>query len=99
MPTYEVAARPPCFLDEPYEIRECLSYCDSRIHTGALYRAANFTLVRENAHGIQTYSRPLRHLTTAERVQIIRISQTNERSRRYRARRSVSAYQQSVLFA
>lgn len=94
-----LAARPPCFLDEPYEIRECLSYCDSRIHTGALYRAANFTLVRENTHGIQTYSHPLRHLTRAERAQIIHISQTNERSRRYRAMRAVAAIQQSALFA
>lgn len=94
-----LAARPPCFLDEPYEIRECLSYCDSRIHTGTLYRAANFTLVRENERGIQTYVRPLRRLTNTERTRIIRISETNERSKRYRTMRAVANYQQATLFA
>src|SRR6266849_9171555 len=29
------------WMEEPYEIREVLSYCDKRVHTGALYRACN----------------------------------------------------------
>lgn len=93
-----LATRPPCFLDEPYELAECLSYCDSRIHTGALYKAANFTRVRTNANGIQTYTRPLRRLTHAEKRTIIHLAEINERSRRYRALRAVASYQQSVLF-
>lgn len=94
-----LASRPPCFLDEPYEIRECLSYCDSRIHAGVIYRAANFTLARENARGIQTYVRPLRRLTHAERREIICISEVNERSKRYRALRAVAEIRQTALFA
>jgi len=89
--------RPPVFLDEPYEIRECLSYLDTRRHRGTLYRAANFRLVRENARGIQTYAIPLRHLTHAERRDIEKRAQESPRSRRYRSMRAVAGYEQGIL--
>ena len=89
--------RPVCFLDEPYELRQCLSYCDTRLHQGTLYRAANFQFVRENASGIQTYAIPLRHLTHAERCAIEKRAQESLRSRRYQAMRATSGYEQGVL--
>lgn len=81
---------PPCFLDEPYEIRECLSYLDTRHHRGTLYRVANFRLVRENARGIQTYAISLRHLTHAERRAVEKRARESPRSQRYRAMRAVA---------
>jgi hypothetical protein len=89
---------PPCFLDEPYELRKCLSYLDTRQHRGTLYRAANFRLVRENARGIQTYTIPLRHLTYAERRAIEKRAWESPRSRRYRALRAAAPYEQESLF-
>ena len=56
-------ARPPCFLDEPYKLAWCLSYCDTSRHKGALYRAAGFDLYRTNERGIQTWRKRLRPLT------------------------------------
>jgi hypothetical protein len=81
--------RPPVWLDEPYEIREVLSYCDTRVHQGTLYRAANFRLVRMNERGIATYARPLRRLTHAEHAEIARRSHADWRARRLRAARTV----------
>lgn len=82
-------ARPVCFLDEPYEIRTCLSYCNRQIHHGTLYRAANFRLVRTNTDGIETYARDLRRLTHAEHAEIARTSAADARARRLRAARTV----------
>src|SRR5450755_383702 len=61
----------PVWPNEPYELRECLSYCQSDLHTGALYRAANFHIVRRNQEGLDTYRRSLRHLTHAEKALVI----------------------------
>ncbi len=79
---------PPCFLDEPWRLRQCLSYCDTRHHRGTIYRAAGFTLVRENDEGIQTWARPLRGLQGHERKLIERCSTISPRSQRYRAQRA-----------
>jgi hypothetical protein len=84
-----LVSRPPVWLDEPYEIREVLSYCDTRVHHGTLYRAANFRLVRTNERGIETYARPLRRLTHAEHREIARRSQADLRARRLRAARTI----------
>lgn len=81
---------PPCFLDEPYEIRTCLSYCNTHLHRGTLYRASNFLLVRVNERGLETYARPLRRLTHAERAEIVRRSTADPRACRLRAARSVT---------
>lgn len=91
-------AYPPCFLDEPYEIMECLSYCDTRVHQGLLYRAAGFDLVRENTRGIQTYARRLRPLYQFEHMSIHHWANTSLRSKQYRSARAVSMWQQSALF-
>lgn len=80
--------KPPVWMEEPYEIRECLSYCDSRLHTGALYRAANFRLVRTNARGIQTYTRPLRRLTRVEIAHIRQRSASDARGGKLRTQRA-----------
>lgn len=81
-------ARPPCFLDEPYELRWLLSYCDTRLHRGVLYRAAGFELVRSNENGIQTWRLPLRRLTSDEHHQVAEASLRNPRSIAYRERRA-----------
>lgn len=89
--------RPPVWMEEPYEIREVLSYCQSDIHQGTIYKAANFRLVRENARGIQTYARPVRRLSHAEKAQIARRSQESERCKRLRSER-MQKQQQLCLF-
>lgn len=82
-------ARPPCFLDEPYSLGYCLSYCDTRFHTGSLYRVAGFELYRQNKQGIQTWRKLLRPLTIVENEQVQAASLTNERSQKYRENRLV----------
>lgn len=89
-----LVARPPCFLEEPYELRWLLSYCDSNLHRGTLYRAAGFELWRLNAEGIETWRLPLRSLEASERHVVADASRRSERSNAYRARRA-----QRPLFA
>lgn len=84
----------PVWMNEPFELRECLSYCQSDLHTGALYRATNFQLVRSNHAGLQTYRRQLHHLTHAEKALITNRSMANQRARTLRAQRLASRYQQ-----
>ncbi len=88
-------AKPPVFLDEPYEITECLSYCDTRVHQGTLYKASNFQLMRENRQGIQTYSRPLRRLTHAEKRQIVEKACRSPRYAAFQAKRCLDAWQET----
>ncbi len=87
--------RPPVWMSEPYEIRDVLSYNDTRVHQGTLYRASNFRLVRTNERGLQTYARSLRQLTHAEHAEIARRSLADPRARRLRAARVVT---QRALF-
>jgi hypothetical protein len=89
-----LVARPPCFLDEPYELRWLLSYCDTRLHRGALYRAAGFELFRTNADGIQTWRLPLRSLTSQEDARVRSAAHASVRSIEHRHRRA-----QGRLFA
>lgn len=79
--------RPPCFLEEPYQLRWLLSYCETRLHRGTIYRAAGFELYRTNERGLQTWRLPLRALTAAEDAEVREASCVNERSRAFRARR------------
>lgn len=90
--------KPPVFLDEPFALQECLSYCYTPLHTGTIYRASNFRLVRENARGIHTYARPLRTLTSTERRTVEHASLHSLRAKRYRAARAVSMIEQTPLF-
>jgi len=80
-------ARPPCFLDEPYEIRWLLSYCDTRVHKGTLYKAAGFELYRTNERGIQTWRKRLPKLTFDQNEAIQKASLASRRSRQYRGER------------
>jgi len=80
--------RPPCFLDEPYRIKYLLSYCDTRLHKGTIYREAGFELYRTNKAGIQTWRLPVRGLTAAEDNQVQEASRVNTRAIRYRAQRA-----------
>ena len=90
-------AFPPCYIDEPWRLKVCLSYCDTRIHSGTIYKAAGFRLARTNVQGIQTWYRPLRGLQGHERKLIERFSAQSYRSRVYRAQRAAQAAQE-VLF-
>ncbi|GHO91504.1 hypothetical protein KSF_015520 [Reticulibacter mediterranei] len=86
--------RPPVWIEEPYQIREILSYCDARRHRGTLYRASRFTLVRKNAVGIETYVRPVRCLTSTEQAIIANRSHHDPRCRKLREARRANAYTQ-----
>ncbi|KPV46424.1 hypothetical protein SE17_43330, partial [Kouleothrix aurantiaca] len=59
--------RPPCFPDEPYEIKVVLSYCDTTRHKGTIYRAAGFALARTNERGIETWYTGAGALSSYER--------------------------------
>lgn len=50
-----LAMYPPCFVDEPYQIRVVSSYCDTRVHRSTLYRASGFRLSRANREGVETW--------------------------------------------
>lgn len=83
-----VVRRPPCFLDEPYALAWLLSYCDTRVHRGTLYRASGAELYRTNTAGIQTWRWPLRPLTPGEDADVRRAAAESPRSRAHRARRA-----------
>jgi hypothetical protein len=87
---------PPCFLDEPWQIHEIMSYCDTKLHTGSLYRALNFRLAYTNDDGIETYALPVRGLQTHERRRIERLAEQSPRSRHYRSVRAVGDVVQEV---
>lgn len=80
--------RPPCFLEEPYQIRWLLSYCDTRLHKGTIYKAAGFELYRTNKDGIQTWRIRLPELTGWQDGQVREAARVNPRSVRYRAQRA-----------
>ncbi len=79
--------KPPVWVEEPYEIREILSYCDTRKHRGTLYRASNFRLERTNDKGIETYVRTVRRLTHAEHAHIRECSRLDKRAQKLRVAR------------
>jgi len=80
--------RPPCFLDEPYAIRWLLSYCDSRLHKGTIYREAGFELYRVNNDGVQTWRLPLPTLLPGQDAAVREASRVSPRSNHYRATRA-----------
>jgi hypothetical protein len=80
--------RPPCFLEEPYDVRWLLSYCDTNLHRGTIYAAAGFELYRTNDRGIQTWRLALPGLTTEEDEQVRTVAMTHPRSVTYRAQRA-----------
>lgn len=80
--------RPPCFLDEPYEIRWLLSYCDPRYHRGIIYKAAGFRHYRTNGGGLMTWRIRLPDLTPAQEFLVREAARVNPRSQAYRAKRA-----------
>lgn len=80
--------RPPCFLDEPYQIRYLLSYCDTRLHRGTIYQASGFDRYRINKAGIETWRKSLPPLTNQQDLQVRDASRHSPRSQKYRAQRA-----------
>lgn len=84
-----LTARPPCFVDEPYQIRAVLSYCDTRLHRGTIYRASGFTLARTNEGGIETwYTTAVAPLSSEQDTAIRRLAEISPRSQQKRAQRA-----------
>jgi hypothetical protein len=90
-------ARPPCFLDEPYQIRRVISYNDTRRHKGTIYRAAGFTRVRTNADGIETWTIEAPPLDDLEDRLVRAAAERSPRSRAYRAARQAESFRQEEL--
>lgn len=80
--------RPPCFLEEPYELQWLLSYCDTRLHRGTVYRAAGADLYRTNKAGIQTFRWPLPALAADADARVRHAAAVHPRSLRIRGRRA-----------
>lgn len=80
--------RPPCFLDEPYEIKWLLSYCNTHLHRGTIYAASDFELYRLNGDGIQTWRIPTPSLTAEQDRVVQDIAKVHPRSVKYRAKRA-----------
>jgi hypothetical protein len=80
--------RPPCFLDEPYQIKWLLSYCNTHLHKGIIYAAAGFELYATNAEGIQTWRKRLPWLSAEQDFKVREASRINPRSNRFRAQRA-----------
>ncbi len=87
-----LSARPPCFVDEPYQIRAVLSYCNTHLHRGVIYRAAGFKLARCNKAGIETWwTDAVSPLSPSGDLGIRSLAAVNPRSVRIRERRAVLA--------
>ncbi len=81
-------ARPPCYLDEPYQLLWLISYCDTSQHRGTIYAAAGFSEFRRNARGIATWRLPLAPLLPEADAMVRAAASVNPRSRRFRERRA-----------
>lgn len=86
-------ARPPVFIEQPYEVRWLLSYCDTSKHRGTIYAAAGWTLYRTNENGIQTWRTPLPSLTAEQHAAIVKASAACPRARRFRSERQQAGAQ------
>jgi len=79
---------PPVLVDEPWVILAVLSYCDTRLHRGGVYRSAGFSLARTNAAGIETWwTSDVAGLRPAQAEEIRRRSGASQRNAKIRARR------------
>lgn len=89
--------RPPVFPDQPYEIRDLLSYCDRRLHRGTIYAAAGWERYRVNAAGMETWRAPVRPLTPQQHERVVQASLASERGRRYRAQQAQAGTQLPLI--
>ncbi len=76
---------PPRDLNQPWKLRECMTYLHARVFQGTIYKASNFILRRDNGAGLLTYSRVLRNLRREEEGLIEVASKLHKRHRRRRA--------------
>jgi hypothetical protein len=83
-----ILRRPPVFLDQPYELRWLMSYCDTKLHRGVIYKQAGFELYSTNSDGIQTWRKPLPRLTPGMDSEIREASKMSKRSNRIRAEKA-----------
>ena len=90
--------RPPCFLDEPYQLTWCLSYSNPRFHKGTIYPESGFERYSENSRGLVTWRRQLRSLTVEEDTHIQEVAWQSPRSRFYRQKRATADYTQTSMF-
>lgn len=82
-------ARPPVDCEYPYQIRAVLSYCDTRVHKGTIYRASGFQLARTNEAGIETWwTSAVAPLSAEQDGAIRRLSELDGRAQRIRAQRA-----------
>lgn len=79
-------ARPPVFPDQPYEVRWLLSYCDTQLHRGTIYRASGFELAATNGDGIETWRIRLPGLTADQRARVLARSACDLRAKLFRSR-------------
>jgi hypothetical protein len=92
-------AYPPVWVAEPYRIAVVMSYCNTRLHRGAIYRAAGFRLARTNAAGIETwYTTAVRELTADKDGVVRQASARSSRCQRLRRQRE-NRHTQGLLFA
>lgn len=89
--------RPPCFLDEPYQLTHLLSYQNARLHRGIIYQAAGFERYRDNGKGIVTWRIALPPLTPEQDQTIRQRAMQHPRSIAYRARRAAADVRQPQL--
>lgn len=89
--------RPPCFLEEPYEIKYLMSYCDRRVHRGIIYSKSGFNLWRTNSNQIETWRLRLPALTTVQRKAVEDASLQSKRSQKYRSERTMLRAQMQLL--
>lgn len=76
---------PPCFVDQPYAIRAVLSYCNTHLHRGVIYRASGFSLARCNQAGVETWWTPgVAALTPAQEQCVRKLAAVHPRSVRIR---------------
>ena len=89
---------PPVDCAFPYQIKVIMSYCDTRIHNGWIYKASRFKHARINSEGIETYYKKIPGLSLEQDEVIRRLAKNNERSRRIRAQRDANANQIHMFF-
>lgn len=87
----------PIWTDEPYQIREIISYCDPRYHRGVVYQQAGFRMVRENSRGLQTYMTTVRELSQGEDAYVRDLAAHSPRSKRYRRQQMIKDVAQGLL--
>jgi len=85
-------AHPPCFVEQPYAIRAVLSYCDTSLHRGVIYRAAGFSLARTNRAGIETWwTDGVAPLTPCQDRCVRELAETHPRSVRIREAKAAAS--------